>query len=117
MAGDHDVDRRLPDVLCAAVVHATWNARVKSDEDRLGLIRVMFLSQFALSLSLVPFLALSVRETWPYLCTSAVLGAGYMIFLNWAYRVGDLSQVIRSRTGSRRSPWRSSRLPFRRADQ
>jgi hypothetical protein len=39
-------------VLCAAVVHATWNALVKSDEDRLGLIKVMFLSQFVFSLSL-----------------------------------------------------------------
>src|SRR5215469_10556907 len=44
-------------VLCAAVVHATWNALVKSDEDRLGLIRVMFLTQFVFSLSLVPFVA------------------------------------------------------------
>jgi drug/metabolite transporter (DMT)-like permease len=80
-------------VLFAAVVHASWNALVKSDEDRPGLIRVMFLSQFALSLSLVPFVALPARESWPCLCTSAVLGAGYMAFLNWAYRVGDLSQV------------------------
>ena len=80
-------------VLFAAVVHASWNALVKSDEDRPGLIRVMFLSQFAFSPSLVPFVALPARESWPYLCTSAVLGAGYMVFLNWAYRVGDLSQV------------------------
>ena len=78
-------------VLCAAAVHATWNALVKSDEDRLGLIRVMFLTQFAFSLSLVPFVVLPDRESWPYLCASAVLGAGYMVFLNWAYRVGDLS--------------------------
>jgi uncharacterized membrane protein len=80
-------------VLFAAVVHASWNALVKSDKDRPGLIRVMFLSQFAFSLSLVPFVALPARESWPYLCTSAVLGAGYMVFLNWAYRVGDLSHV------------------------
>ena len=80
-------------VLCAAAVHATWNALVKSDEDRLGLIRVMFLTQFAFSLSLVPFVVLPDRESWPYLCASAVLGAGYMVFLNWAYRVGDLSHV------------------------
>src|SRR5215472_7749064 len=80
-------------VLCAAVVHATWNALVKSDEDRLGLIRIMFLTQFAFSLSLVPFVALPARESWPYLCASAVLGGGYMVFLNWAYRVGDLSHV------------------------
>ena len=63
-------------VLCAAVVHATWNALVKSDEDRLGLIRVMFLTQFAFSLSLVPFVLPPARESWPYLCAGAVLGAG-----------------------------------------
>ena len=80
-------------VLCAAVVHATWNALVKSDEDRLGLIRVMFLTQFVFSLSLVPFVAPPAPESWPYLSASAVLGAAYMVLLNWAYRVGDLSHV------------------------
>ena len=80
-------------VLGAAVVHASWNALVKSSDDRVGLIKVMFLSQFAFSLSLVPFVTLPARESWPYLCTSAVLGAGSMLFLNWAYRVGDLSHV------------------------
>jgi uncharacterized membrane protein len=75
------------------VVHATWNALVKSSDDRLGLIKVMFLSQFAFSISLVPFVALPARESWPYLSTSAVLGAGSMLFLNWTYRVGDLSHL------------------------
>src|SRR5262249_32113161 len=41
----------------------------------------------------VPFVLPPARESWPYLCASAVLGAGYMVFLNWAYRVGDLSHV------------------------
>ena len=80
-------------VLGAALVHAAWNALVKSDEDRLGLIKVMFSTQFALSLCLVPFVPLPARESWPYLCASAVLGTGYMLFLNWAYRIGDLSHV------------------------
>ena len=99
-------------VLCAAVVHATWNALVKSDEDRLGLIRVMFLTQFAFSLSLVPFVLPPARESWPYLCASAVVGAGYMVFLSWAYRVGDLSHVYPFALASRRSSLRSSRRPF-----
>jgi len=80
-------------VLCAAVVHATWNALVKSDRDRAALIRVIFATQLAFSLCLVPFVPLPARESWPYLGASAVLGAGYMVLLNWAYRVGDLSQV------------------------
>ncbi len=80
-------------VLGAALVHATWNALVKSDGDRLGLIEIMFATQLAVSLCLVPFVSAPARESWPYLCASAGLGAGYMVFLNWAYRTGDLSHV------------------------
>jgi drug/metabolite transporter (DMT)-like permease len=77
----------------AALIHATWNALVKSDGDRLSLIKVMFSTQVAVSVCLLPFVAVPARESWPYLCASAVLGTGYMVFLNWAYRIGDLSQV------------------------
>jgi hypothetical protein len=34
-------------VLGAALVHAVWNAVIKSHGDRLGLIKVMFATQFA----------------------------------------------------------------------
>ena len=44
-------------VLGAALVHATWNALVKTDRDRLALIRVMSLTQLVLSLCLMPFVA------------------------------------------------------------
>src|SRR5260221_7427838 len=80
-------------VLGAALVHATWNALVKSHEDRPGLIKIMFATQFAVSVFLVPFVAVPAPAIWPYLFASAVLGAGYMVFLNWAYRIGDLSHV------------------------
>src|SRR5260221_10562460 len=80
-------------VLGAALVHATWNAVVKSHEDRPGLIKIMFAAQFAGPVFLVPFVAVPAPASWPYLFASAVLGAGYMVFLNWAYRIGDLSHV------------------------
>jgi drug/metabolite transporter (DMT)-like permease len=80
-------------VLGAALVHATWNALVKSDGDRLGLIRMMFRTQFVLSVCLVPFVAIPAPGSWPYLATSAALSVGYMLFLNWAYQVGDFSHV------------------------
>src|SRR5258708_4814862 len=80
-------------VLGAALVHASWNALVKADGDRVALIKVMFSTQFACSMCLIPFVALPARESWPYLCTSAMLGTGYMLFLNWAYGIGDLSHV------------------------
>jgi drug/metabolite transporter (DMT)-like permease len=80
-------------VLGAALVHATWNALVKSYEDRPGLIKIMFATQFTVSICLTPFVAVPAPASWPYLIASAVLGTGYMVFLNWAYRTGDLSHV------------------------
>jgi drug/metabolite transporter (DMT)-like permease len=80
-------------ILGAALVHATWNALVKSDGDRLGLIKTMLRIQFGLSVCLIPFVAMPAPESWPYLVASAALNVGYMLFLNWAYQVGDLSHV------------------------
>jgi drug/metabolite transporter (DMT)-like permease len=80
-------------VLGAALVHATWNALVKTDRDRLALIRVMSVTQLVVSLCLVPFVAVPAAESWPYLTASTVLCTGYMLFLNRAYQVADLSLV------------------------
>jgi drug/metabolite transporter (DMT)-like permease len=80
-------------VLGAALVHATWNALVKTDRDRLALIRVMSFTQLALSVCLVPFVAVPAAESWPYLAASMVLCTGYMLFLNRAYQMADLSLV------------------------
>ena len=80
-------------ILGAALVHATWNALVKSDRDRLGLIKMMFRTQFGLSVYLIPFVAMPAPESWPYLIGSAALNVGYMLFLNWAYQLGDISHV------------------------
>ena len=44
-------------VLAAALVHAIWNALVKIDGDRLALIKTMCVTQFLLSLALIPFVA------------------------------------------------------------
>jgi len=80
-------------VLGAALVHATWNALVKTDRDRLALIRVMSFTQLALSVCLVPFVAVPAAESWPYLAASMVLCTGYMLFLNRAYQMADFSLV------------------------
>jgi hypothetical protein len=60
-------------ILGAALVHAVWNALVKSHGDRLGLVKVMFVTQFAASVCLLPFVAVPARENWPFLCASALL--------------------------------------------
>jgi drug/metabolite transporter (DMT)-like permease len=80
-------------VLCAAFVHAAWNAVVKAGDDRLSLIKIMSGTQFVLSLVLLPFVPVPPMSAWPYLIASAFVNIGYMMFLTQAYRTGDLSHA------------------------
>ena len=50
-------------VLGAALVHATSNALVKADGDRLALIKVMAVTQFFLLLALLPLVPLPALES------------------------------------------------------
>jgi drug/metabolite transporter (DMT)-like permease len=80
-------------ILGAALVHATWNALVKADGDRLALIKVMSITQLLLSLALLPFIQLPAPESWPYLVANPLLTTAYTLLLERAYRKGDLSLV------------------------
>ena len=80
-------------VLGAALVHATWNALVKADGDRLSFMKIMVMTQAAVSLLLLPFVAFPAAEAWPYLIASAIVSIGYVLFLIQAYRSGDLSHA------------------------
>lgn len=80
-------------VLAAALLHASWNALVKSDGNRLALIKVLAGTQLVVSLCLVPLVDMPAAASWPYLVASAVVSTGYMLLLNLAYRAGDLSLV------------------------
>jgi drug/metabolite transporter (DMT)-like permease len=79
--------------LLAAVLHATWNALLRSSLDRLWSVTIM---SFATTLAAVPFallLPLPLTQSWTYLGFSAVLQVAYIILLAHAYRSGELAQV------------------------
>lgn len=80
-------------ILCAAFIHAAWNALVKANGDRLTLIKIMSLTQLIFSLFLLPFFPVPARDAWPYLIASSFVTTGYILFLAQAYRSGDLSHV------------------------
>jgi drug/metabolite transporter (DMT)-like permease len=80
-------------VLGAALVHATWNALVKADGDRLSFMKIMVMTQAVMALLLLPFVAFPAAEAWPYLIASAVVSIGYVLFLIQAYGSGDLSHA------------------------
>ena len=77
-------------VLCGALLHASWNALVKSSGDKpLDTALVHFLG----ALVALPFLlwvGLPARESWPYIGASLVIHIGYYIALAGAYQHGEL---------------------------
>ncbi len=87
-------------VLLAAVLHATWNAFVKSGEDKLVLLALVIFSGSVPAFFLLPFLPLPAAESWPFLVVSVVVHLIYYAALVGAYRHGDLSQVYPIARGS-----------------
>ena len=80
-------------VLVAAFAHASWNALVKSDDDRLVTLGAVNAVRFLLCIPIVLALPLPAATSWPYLVASAFLHVGYYTFLIAAYRFGELSKV------------------------
>jgi drug/metabolite transporter (DMT)-like permease len=78
-------------VLGAALLHATWNAMVKSSRDvQLDLTIITFGAGLA-ALPLLFFVAPPARAAWPYLAATIVIHVGYYVAIVGAYRAGDLS--------------------------
>ena len=80
-------------VLGSAVLHASWNALLRSGADRLWSMTVMcaLCAVFALPVALiVPYPA---PASWPYIAGSAALQIVYALFLVRAYRHGQLAHV------------------------
>ena len=83
----------LPLVLFAAVLHATWNAFLRSSSDRLWTVTVMSLATSALSVPVAMMVPAPAPASWIYIGASALLQVGYSLFLAQAYVRGRLSQV------------------------
>ncbi|VTR95111.1 multidrug dmt transporter permease : EamA-like transporter family protein OS=Ralstonia pickettii GN=DP23_1404 PE=4 SV=1: EamA: EamA [Gemmata massiliana] len=77
-------------VLFSAVLHASWNALLKSGGDRLRGITVMAVSAGIISAVWVCFLPAPHVESWFYIFLPVVLHVAYYFLLVWAYRHGDL---------------------------
>ncbi len=80
-------------VLLSALIHASWNAIIKSDADRLLSFGVVMLVGAVMGLAAVPFTQMPAPEAWPWLVGSVVIHNFYYFFLLRAYTHGDLSHV------------------------
>lgn len=79
--------------LFAAILHATWNAFLRSGGDRLWTVTVMSFASTVFALPFVFIYPLPAAGAWLYIVLSAVLQVGYSVFLVAAYRYGELGQV------------------------
>jgi drug/metabolite transporter (DMT)-like permease len=78
-------------VLGAALLHAGWNAMLKSSADkRLDTVAIS-VGAGLLGLAIAVWLPWPARESWPWLAGSACVHILYFLFLAGAYRWGDLS--------------------------
>ncbi len=80
-------------VILAAALHAAWNGMAKGSKDKdLSMSGVILghVPYALIALMIVPFPA---PESWPWLILGMIAHFGYQIFLIYAYRVGDLTQV------------------------
>ncbi|MEA2853705.1 MAG: hypothetical protein QOE02_3724 [Rhodospirillaceae bacterium] len=81
-------------LLMAALMHASWNAILKSDQsDRLATFGVIMTTGTLMGLCAVPFLPLIEPAAWKYLASSVLIHVLYYTFLLKAYSYGDLSHT------------------------
>ena len=80
-------------VLFGALLHASWNAIVKSGNDKLLDTLLVACGAALVSAATLPFLPLPAAESWPYLVASAIIQLAYLALVAAAYRTGDLSYV------------------------
>ena len=78
-------------VLGAALLHAGWNALVKSAADKQLDTVAVSAGAGLLAAILIPWLSPPARESWPWLAGSAAVHVLYFLFLAGAYRFGELS--------------------------
>lgn len=86
-------DRIVLLVLFAALLHASWNALLRSGEDKLWSMTMMCIAVAGCSAIAACVLPMPAVQSWPYAALSAVLHVGYNLFLVRSYDAGDLSRT------------------------
>ena len=77
-------------VLCGALLHACWNALVKSSKDKALDTALIHLIGSFISLPLLLIVGPPGSASWPFICASVVIHIGYYIALTGAYKHGEL---------------------------
>ena len=77
-------------VLCGALLHASWNALVKSSGDKSADTALVHLMLAIVALPLLLWFGPPRADSWPFIAISLVLHVGYYVALAGAYEHGEL---------------------------
>jgi phosphonate utilization associated putative membrane protein len=77
-------------VMFGALLHASWNALVKSSSDKALDTAVIHMVGSFLAVPLLIIVGLPNPAAWPFILTSVVIHIAYYIALTGAYKHGDL---------------------------
>ena len=80
-------------ILSAAMLHAIWNAIVKTATDRTVTLGLVALGQAIAGAIMILVLPIPSLESFPYILVSTFIHFGYFYMLGKAYQHGDLSVV------------------------
>jgi phosphonate utilization associated putative membrane protein len=87
-------------VLFGALLHAAWNALVKSGGDKQLDLALVHLLGALVSLPLLLWVGLPPVAAWPFIGMSLLIHVAYYITLNGAYQHGDLGSTYPIMRGS-----------------
>lgn len=90
----------LAAVLCAALLHAAWNAAIKTEADKLLATLAVTSGAAVLGAAALPFLAAPAPASWPFIAASSLLQAAYYLLLSATYREADISHAYPLMRGS-----------------
>jgi drug/metabolite transporter (DMT)-like permease len=80
-------------VLGAAILHASWNALVKVEGDRLVVLGGFVATHLVVAAAGIWFFPLPTAAAWPYILAGGAVHTGYKMFLAEAYHHGDFGLV------------------------
>jgi phosphonate utilization associated putative membrane protein len=80
-------------VLCGALLHASWNALVKSSGDKTLDTALLHFIGALLALPFALWAGLPAPESWPFITASLLVHIGYYVALSGAYRHGELGMT------------------------
>jgi multidrug transporter EmrE-like cation transporter len=87
-------------VLLGALLHAAWNALVKSSGDSQADLALVHLNSALAALPLLALAGLPPPAAWPFVAASLLIHVAYYITLDGAYRHGELGSTYPIMRGS-----------------